>query len=360
LGEPLVIGAVRRLWDRFRGGGEAAVTVPPMDGALRPNQRLEQAPLVIGVAAPDNLASRGDRVLFSSGANLLELDGAGGAREVRGFDQVVTALAVAQDGGLAVGLDDGRVIIRGGAHDGLTLEALGGGRLVCPTALLFDADGQLVIAQGSASRPPSQWKHDAMSRGDSGSVWRVDLSSGRAECLASRLSWPYGLSPACEGAVAVTESWRHRVVLIRAAGGAIEPVLADLPGYPARLVAAAAGGYWLSVFAPRNQLIEFVQREPEFLARMMADVDPDYWAAPSLRPSTTFLEPLQGGAQKHLGMVKPWAPTRSYGLVVRLDPNFRPTNSFHSRADGRRHGVTSCVEQGGRLLVAPQCPDTAV
>ena len=30
--------------DRFRGGGEAAVTVPPMDGALRPNSRIEDAP----------------------------------------------------------------------------------------------------------------------------------------------------------------------------------------------------------------------------------------------------------------------------------------------------------------------------
>ena len=161
--------------------------------------------------------------------------------------------------------------------------------------------------------------------------------------------------------MAVSESWRHRVVVLRRAGGAPEPVLADLPGYPARLVAAAAGGYWLAVFAPRNQLIEFVQREPEFLARMMADVDSDYWAAPSLETvRRRFLEPLQGGAQKHLGMVKPWAPTRSYGLVVRLDRRFRPTDSFHSRADGRRHGVMSCVEHGGRLIVAAKGGDAIV
>jgi hypothetical protein len=361
LGKALVIGAVRRLWDNFRGGGEAAVTVPPMDGALRPNQCLEQAPLVLSEPAPDNLVSDRARVLFSSGAKVVELDAAAGsAREVHRFECEVTALALASDGGLAVGLDDGRVVVRGGARDGLVLDTLGGARLICPTALLFDAVGQLLIAQGSASRPPSQWKHDVMSRGASGSVWRVDLSSGAAACLASGLSWPYGLASAGDSAVAATESWRHRVIVLRPGGGAPEPVLADLPGYPARLVAASAGGYWLTIFAPRNQLIEFVQREPEFLARMMADVDPDYWAAPSLKSSTTFLEPLQGGAQKHLGMVKPWAPTRSYGLVVRLDRQFRPTDSFHSRADGRRHGIMSCVEHGGRLIVAAKGGDAIV
>jgi hypothetical protein len=74
--------------------------------------------------------------------------------------------------------------------------------------------------------------------------------------------------------------------------------------------------------------------------------------APSLHPSSTFLEPLQGGAQKHLGMLKPWAPTRSYGLVVRLDAAFRPVASWHSRADGTRHGVFTCLPDGETVLAA--------
>jgi hypothetical protein len=61
---------------------------------------------------------------------------------------------------------------------------------------------------------------------------------------------------------------------------------------------------------------------------------------------------LQGGAVKHLGIAKPWAPTRSYGLVIRLDAAGSPVASIHSRADGVRHGVTSCLESDNRLLVA--------
>ncbi|HEV7414977.1 MAG TPA: hypothetical protein VGN98_02380, partial [Tianweitania sediminis] len=97
-----------------------------------------------------------------------------------------------------------------------------------------------------------------------------------------------------------------------------------------------------------------------FLKRMMADVDPAFWAAPALKPSATFLEPLQGGAQKHLGMLKPWAPTRSYGLVVRLSSDFRPLGSFHSRADGTRHGVFTCLRFGDHLVAASKGGDAIV
>ena len=39
------------------------------------------------------------------------------------------------------------------------------------------------------------------------------------------------------------------------------PVLADLPAYPGGS-ALAGDGYWLALFAPRSQLVEFVLREP--------------------------------------------------------------------------------------------------
>ena len=347
-----MIGAVRRAWENFRGGGEAAVTVPPMDGALRPNRLLEEAPAAVHVPAPDSIVTDGANVWFASGARVMRLDGAKGAAEsVREFDSAVSALAVSPAGVIAAGLDDGRIAVVGGAHDGMTVTQLGSRASSCPTALLFASETELIVAQGSATRKPSEWKHDVMMRGATGSVWRIGLPGGEATLLADRMSWPYGLAQGPDDTLAVSESWKHRVVLIDAGGG-MRTVLDDLPGYPARLSPASDGGYWLAIFAPRNQIIEFIQREPEFLRRMMAEVDPAYWAAPALQPSSTFLEPLQGGAQKHLGMLKPWAPTRSYGLVAHLDRRFRPTHSYHSRADGLRHGATACAEVDGTLLVA--------
>ena len=60
---------------------------------------------------------------------------------------------------------------------------------------------------------------------------------------------------------------------------------------------------------------------------------------------------MQGGALRSHGISKPWSPTRSYGLLIRLNARFQPVASYHSRADGTHHGVTSCVEVGSRILV---------
>ena len=38
------------------------------------------------------------------------------------------------------------------------------------------------------------------------------------------------------------------------------------------------------------------------------------------------------------------------GWSARLDHAYRPIASLHSRANGRRHGVTSCLAIDGRLF----------
>ena len=93
-------------------------------------------------------------------------------------------------------------------------------------------------------------------------------------------------------------------------------------------------------------------REPQYRRRMIDNVDPAYWIAPALSSGASFLEPIQGGARKKLNMLKPWSPSWSYGLVARCDSAMRPHVSFHSRADGRVHGVTSCCELDGALYAA--------
>jgi hypothetical protein len=170
--------------------------------------------------------------------------------------------------------------------------------------------------------------------------------------LADDLAYPFGVVVSATGEILASESWRHRLIVIEAQG-AIRVVYDDMPGYPARLARDdESEDLWLAVFAPRTQLIEFVLRNPEYRKRMMAEIDPEYWIAPSLHCPQSYLEPLQIGGQKQLGEMKPWAPSRSCGLVVRLDRNYQPIESFHSRANGVRHGVTSCVPMKGRVMAA--------
>jgi len=81
------------------------------------------------------------------------------------------------------------------------------------------------------------------------------------------------------------------------------------------------------------------------------EIDPRYWIAPALTSGNTFLEPLQGAHLKMRGIHKPWAPPRSYGLVMRLSPNGLIQYSLHSRVDGKNHGVVAAVECQGTLFV---------
>jgi len=129
-----------------------------------------------------------------------------------------------------------------------------------------------------------------------------------------------------------------------------------LPGYPSRLAPAAGGGFWLTCFALRTQLVEFVLREHAYRKRMIAEIEPAYWIAPALNSGNTFLEPMQGAQLKMMGVVKPWAPPRSYGLVIRLTEQGLVRYSLHSRFDGKHHGIVAAVERDGWLYLLAKGP----
>jgi hypothetical protein len=100
----------------------------------------------------------------------------------------------------------------------------------------------------------------------------------------------------------------------------------------------------------RTHLVEFVLREDDFRNEMMRTIPPKYWVAPALSSNDDCLEPMQFGGIKALGIQKPWAPPRSYGLVARLDASGEVMESLHSRVGGRYHGVTAAIETAQGLV----------
>ncbi|WP_137934286.1 NHL repeat-containing protein [Mesorhizobium comanense] len=331
--------------DVFRG---KAVTIPPLDGAFRPNTRLDDAPAFAELIEPDNLLASRDRLLASSGNALYSIAAGVAPVVVETFPSAVTALALSPSGELTVGLETGKLLISGKE---VSLPA----GIRCITALAYAEDGALWLANGSAEHAPSQWAADLMTKGASGSLWKRDAAGGDFRKLAGELAFPYGLHP-IGGDVLVSESWRHQLVRFGAAGSGTT-ILAHLPGYPARLSPASDGGAWLALFAPRNRLIEFVLQETHYRRDMIDQVPPAYWIAPALASSRSFLEPLQCGGIRTMGIHKPWSPSRSYGLVVRLDQKMQPQFSLHSRANGTRHGICSVADRDGKLFIASRGGD---
>ncbi|WP_137933345.1 NHL repeat-containing protein [Mesorhizobium comanense] len=345
------MSAVSRLFDRFLGRGDWAVTVPTLDGPLLPNQGLEEAPTFASLPEADNLVRTEKGILASSANRLMRLGADGQAEVLQEFSGEITALAHAR-GMTAVAVDGKGVTIRGGLHDGREPTGDEARRLSCVTALTFLDSNSLLIANGSASLPASGWRRDLMEKNASGSLWRLDLKSGRLELVRDGLAWPAGIATTGSNRIYVTEAWRHRVLAIDLATRATAPVLEHLPAYPARIAPAFNAGYWLSFYSVRNQLVEFILREDGYRKRMLAEVPEAYWVAPSLHSWRDYREPMQGSQLKQMNVLKPYAVTRSYGLVVHCDQNMKPLSSFHSRADGKVHGTLSACETGDDLLVA--------
>ncbi len=88
LGEEQVIAALKAFADRLLGRGDATITVPSFDGALKPNQILEKAEIVAQFDAPEDLATDGKALYIADGARVLRLDGAA-TTEVRRFDRAI-------------------------------------------------------------------------------------------------------------------------------------------------------------------------------------------------------------------------------------------------------------------------------
>jgi hypothetical protein len=337
---------IAKALDRWFGRGEASITTPPMDGAFRPNDLLDAAAVALEAPSPDALAVTAQGLLVSLGRSLKRVDRLEDGTVVS-FEAEISALTGLPDGGVAAGLVDGRIVFVGGANDGRTIA---GPR--CMTALAPARDGALLIANGSEAHGPADWKRDLLEKSASGSVWRLDLASGARTQIAGNLVYPYGLLDDGDSVI-VSESWRSAMTRIPpGASRRPAPVLESLPAYPARLSRGADGAIWLALFAPRSQLVEFVLSEDRYRRRMIDEIDPELWIAPDLRAGQSPLEPTQQGGVRQLGVLKPWSPSRSYGLVARLDAAYRPVASLHSRANGRRHGVTSCLAFEGRVYFA--------
>lgn len=335
--------------------------IPVLDGGFSPNERLEQArQLAEPYDRPDSLLLDGSGILFvSAGQTVLACSGTDfGLRKIFArFDAQVGCLAWSERSGLLVCVS-GRGVCSLDREGKVRnwLESVEGEPIRCPTAVAIANDGCVFLADGSRHNTFEQWLPDLMQKhSPSGRLIACDPSLLNARILARGLAWPSGVAVAHdEQNLLVSESWMHRLNLFGRSGKDRRILVKNFTGYPCRIVRGLEQDYWIAFFALRTQLTEFVLREHAFRTRMMAKVPPHLWVGPTLGGTFDYREPTQIGRIKKLGIQKPWAPPRSYGLVARLDANGHVIESFHSRTSGKFHGVTSVVVDNDRprLLVA--------
>jgi hypothetical protein len=355
------VESLRALKGRLARGRDETASVSPLDGGLLPNDALDHAERCgPRVAEPDDLVRTSAGELFvSSGDAVLRLDERGGWQEHAVLPGRAGALALDAAERLLVSVaGHGLARVDGDGAVEVVLGDVGGRSASCITAIAVAGDGTVFLTEGSADHAPADWVRDLMRHGRTGRAIRLDPDTGGAEVVAHGLAHPTGVSVvAGQSALLVAEAWTHRILRVPLDGGPPEVVAGNLPAYPGRLSPAAGGGHWVAFFALRTHLVDFVLTQDAFRDEMVRSIEPDHWIRPALRTLGSGLEPLQAGQIRKRGVIDPWAPPRSYGLVARIDDDGDAVASFHSRPGGRFHGITAAREHDGVLDVASQGGD---
>jgi hypothetical protein len=316
--------------------------VMTLEGALGPNRRLDEAQPA-AARSPNALCVAQDGLLFSSGSDIWVMPEWGQPAKLwRSFEAAVTALARSQDGAIAIGLEGGRLAVcdaTGADLDGWSLPSGIKSVVDCqflPHGELVVLDNGYAAAESYLSVAPWDDRH----AGQLVSITR----HGIAKVLAAGLHCPMGLAASVTGDLIVTEMERARIVNLKG-----EVLRLGFPGYVGRL-RRTSDGYVLACLGRRDPLIEFLKTEPDFVTEMKARVASEHWIGPRANPDFSHDFPIELGATRLFGEIKPWAPSFSYGLLIELDDDLMPVGSAHSRADGRRHHITDAVDWNGDLI----------
>jgi hypothetical protein len=334
----------------FFGRRKQQTPAMPLEGALGPNGRLDRAE-AIAMAKPEAICvNREGHLLASSGANVLHIPQWGKKPEIWGsFDAPVSALAVSQGGRIAVGLAGGRVVVCNTSGEPLAGWTPASGPRAVADCLFLSEDELAVVDHGYGPDEPilslAPW--DPEPRGRVVGIGRT----GETRIIATGLHCPMGIARGPDDALVVSELERARIV--DAAGNVLQS------GYPAYLgrIRRTGDGYALACLSRRDPLIEFLKTEREFVAQMKAKIDPRHWISPRTSPEFSHDFPIELGATRLFGEIKPWAPSFSYGLVIETDRAMTPVASAHSRANGVRHAISDVTAWNGSLIAVSRASE---
>jgi sugar lactone lactonase YvrE len=332
--------------------------IPSMDGAFSSNDRLDRiSPIGPPLAGADAVAESPDgAICVSAGNKIWRLSGdAYQHRDVFAeFDGDVGALAFDPAGRLLACTSGGLAVLDAAGRVTKLLAEAGCKPLRCLTAVAAASDGTIYVSDGSTHHSAEDWCVDLMKCNQLGRIVACGPALDDAHLLLRDLNYPAGLAIANDH-LWYTESFAHRLsrapIVAPGAIAAPQSVIRNMPGYPSRLSGTQSGGFWLSLFAVRTPLVEFVLREDDFRDEMIRTIPKEYWVAPALSSGTDCLEPLHVGGRKALGIEKPWAPPRSYGLLARLDADGEVVETLHSRVGGRYHGITAAIETAQGVVI---------
>ena len=156
--------------DYFFGRGKHSIFVPVMDGALKPNEFLDNVKVIHKEEDIDNLVINRSTILFSGKSSLFSMTSMKKPKKIKSFSSDIIAMALNSSGSkIAVALADEKVIIL----NVKTLKEVFTFKEKCVTSMCFQKD-TLIYTTGSQNFSATQWQHDLLSNGCSGTVSAIN------------------------------------------------------------------------------------------------------------------------------------------------------------------------------------------
>ena len=189
------------------------------------------------------------------------------------------------------------------------------------------ADGRVFFSEATVRYDMHEWPVDCIESRGNGRIVCYDPNTGTTRTVLKNLLFPNGICMTHDGqSFLFAETWACRVSRYWFDGpkkGTVEPVIADLPGYPDNINRASDGSYWLALVGMRTPSLDIALKMPGFRRRMSRRVAPDEWMYPNINT----------------------------GCVVRLDETGRIIETLWDRGGENHPMITSMREHKGHLYI---------
>ncbi|HET7714165.1 MAG TPA: SMP-30/gluconolactonase/LRE family protein [Bauldia sp.] len=147
-------------------------------------------------------------------------------------------------------------------------------------------DGRVFFSEATIRYEMHDWPVDCLESRGNGRIICFDPNSGTTRTVLRNLVFPNGICMAHDGrSFLFAETWGCRVRRYYFDGpkkGTVEPVIADLPGYPDNINRASDGSYWLALVGMRTPSLDLALKMPGFRRRMARRTAPDEWLYPNI------------------------------------------------------------------------------
>ncbi len=147
-------------------------------------------------------------------------------------------------------------------------------------------DGRVFFSEATIRYDMHDWPVDCLESRGNGRIVCYDPASRTTRTVLKNLVFPNGICMTHDGqSFLFAETWGCRVSRYWFDGpkkGRIEPVIADLPGYPDNINRASDGTYWLALVGMRTPSLDLAMKMPGFRRRMARRTAPDEWLYPNI------------------------------------------------------------------------------